>query len=61
MNYQSKKIKIFLIGIVVVIFSEVSVNLITENDFKNLMILMLLPTSIIISYLIFINKVKVSS
>ena len=61
MNYKSKKIKIFLIGIVVVIFSEVSVNLITENDFKNLMILMLLPTSIIISYLIFINKVKVSS
>jgi lipopolysaccharide export system permease protein len=60
-NYKSKKLLIFLIGIFLVVLSEISVNLISENNFKNLIILFLLPTSILLSYLIFINKVKTSS
>jgi lipopolysaccharide export system permease protein len=60
-NYRSKKIKVFLIGISTVIFSEVSVNFISENNFQNFIILMMLPILIIVSYLLFINKVKISS
>ena len=61
MNYKLKKIQIFLIGISMVVFSEISVNFISENDFHNLIVLSMLPILISISYLIFINRVKFSS
>ena len=54
-------IKIFLVGILFVVFSEVSVNLISENNFKNLMILIILPILILSFYLTFLRKVKISS
>ena len=60
-NYKFRKIKIFLIGIFLVVLSEVSVNLISENNLKNLMILLILPTLFLGSYLFFFNKVKTSS
>ena len=56
-----KKIKIFLIGITMVVFSEISVNFISENNFHNLIVLTMLPILICVSYLIFINRVKFSS
>ena len=60
-TYKLGKIKIFLTGILIVVLSEISINLISDNNLKNLIILMSLPTFILFSYLIFINKVKVSS
>ena len=60
-NYKFKKIQIFLIGISMVVFSEISVNFISENDFHNLIVLIMLPILIFVSYLVFINKVKFSS
>ncbi len=60
-DYKSGKIKIFLMGILLVVFSEISINLISENDLRNLMILLTLPFLILVTYLIFINKVKTSS
>ena len=60
-SYKLNKIKIFLIGILLVVFSEVSVNFISENNLKNLMILIILPVLILSSYLIFVNKVRISS
>ena len=61
LDYKTKKIKVFLVGILFVVLSEISINLISENNFQNLLILIILPSLILISYLIFINKVKVSS
>ena len=60
-EYKKNKIKIFFIGILIVVFSEFTINLISEDNLKNLIILMLLPILIIGSYLIFVNKVKISS
>jgi len=60
-NYKLKKIQIFLIGISMVVFSEISINFISENNFHNLLVLIMLPVLISISYLIFINRVKFSS
>jgi len=60
-NYKLRKIQIFLIGISMVVFSEISVNFISENNFYNLIVLLILPILISISYLIFINRVKFSS
>jgi len=60
-NYKLKKIQIFLIGISMVVFSEISVNFISENNFHNLIVLTMLPILICVSYLIFINRVKFSS
>ena len=60
-EYKSKKIKIFLIGIFLVVFSEISINLISDNNLRNLVILLILPTLIFVSYFIFTNKVKTSS
>ena len=60
-NYKLKKIQIFLIGISMVVFSEISINFISENNFYNLLVLIMLPVLISISYLIFINRVKFSS
>jgi len=60
-SYKLNKIRIFLIGILLVVFSEVSVNFISENNLKNLMILIILPVLILSSYLIFVNKVRISS
>ena len=60
-NYKFNKIKIFLIGILFVVFSEMSVNMISENNTKNLIIISILPIMSLISYLIFLNRVKLSS
>ena len=61
MNYKLKKIQIFLVGIVIVVFSEVSVNFISENNLHNLIVIIILPILISVSYLVFINRVKFSS
>ena len=61
MNYKLKKIQIFLMGISMVVFSEISVNLISENNLHNLIVIIILPILVFVSYLIFINKVKFSS
>ena len=60
-DYRYKKIKIFLTGISLVVFSEISINLISDDNLKNFIILLVLPILIFMSYFIFINKVKVSS
>ncbi len=60
-NYKYNKIKIFLIGILFVVFSEMSVNMISGNNFKNLIIISILPIISLISYIIFLNRVKFSS
>ena len=44
-----------------VVFSEISVNFISENDFHNLIVIIMLPILVFVSYLIFINRVKFSS
>ena len=61
MNYKFKKIQIFFIGAAMVVFSEISVNLISENNFHNMIVLLILPILTSISYLIFIKRVKFSS
>jgi lipopolysaccharide export system permease protein len=61
MNYKLKKIQIFFIGAAMVVFSEISVNLISENNFHNMIVLLILPILTSISYLIFIKRVKFSS
>jgi lipopolysaccharide export system permease protein len=60
-NYKLKKIQIFLIAISMVVFSEISVNFISENNFHNLIVLSMLPILICVSYFIFISRVKFSS
>ena len=60
-DYKYRKIKIFLLGILFVVLSEVSVNFISDNNFRNLIILISLPIFILISYFIFLTKVKISS
>ena len=52
-DYRSKKIKIFLIGTFLVVLSEISINLISEDFIRNLIILSILPFLILSSYLIF--------
>ncbi len=60
-DYRSKKIKIFLIGTLLVVLSEISINLISENLMRNLIVLSILPFLILSSYLIFLKKYKISS
>ena len=61
MNYKLKKIQIFFIGAAMVVFSEISVNLISENNFHNMIVLLILPILTSVSYLIFVKRVKFSS
>ena len=61
LNYKYFKIKIFLLGIILVIFSQISVNLVSKS---NLMSLTMIATPVILilfSYIIFLNKTKISS
>ncbi len=60
-NYKLNKITVFLIGIFLVVLSEISINLISENNIRNFLVILFLPLFILISYLTFINKVKISS
>ncbi len=60
-NYKYNKIKIFIVGILLVVFSEMSVSMISNDNLKNLAILLILPVISLISYLTFLNKVKISS
>ena len=61
LNYKSFKIKIFLLGISVVIFSQISVNLVSQNKLMSLIVVVVPIISILLSYLIFFNKTKSSS
>ena len=60
-DYRYKKIIIFLTGIILIITSEITVNLISENNLKNLIIVIILPILILGSYLFFINRMRLSS
>ena len=60
-DYRYKKIIIFLTGIILIITSEITVNLISENNLKNLIIIIILPILILGSYLFFINRMRLSS
>ena len=42
LNYKFFKIKIFLLGILIVIFSQISVNLVSKNNFMSLTMVILL-------------------
>ena len=61
LNYRLFKIKIFLSGIFVVIFSQISVNLVSKNNFMSLTMIITPILLMIISYLIFLNKTRSSS
>ena len=61
LNYKYFKIKIFLLGILIVIFSQISVNLVSKNNFMTLMMIITPIILFLLSYLIFLNKTKSSS
>ena len=61
LNYKFFKIKIFLLGILVIIFSQISVNLVSKNNFMSLSIIAAPIMLILFFYLIFLNKTKSSS
>ena len=61
LNYKFFKIKIFLLGILFVIFSQISVNLVSKSNFIGLTIIITPLILIIFSYIIFLNKTKYSS
>ena len=61
LNYKFFKIKVFLSGMFVVIFSQISVNLVSQNNFMSLTMVMTPIILFIFSYLVFLNKTKSSS
>ena len=61
LNYKFYKIKIFLFGILVVIFSQISVNLVSQNNLLSITMTVAPIILILLSYLIFLNKTKSSS
>ena len=61
LNYKIFKIKIFLSGILFVIFSQISVNLVSKSNFMGLTMIITPIILIISSYIIFLNKTKYSS
>ena len=60
-NYKFFKIKIFLLGILFVIFSQISVNLVSKSNFMGLTMIVTPMLLILFSYIIFLNKTKYSS
>ena len=60
-NYKKLRLKIFLIGMLVVVFSQVSVNLISEKMLNNILILFSVPLMLTLSYLLFNFKMKSSN
>ena len=61
LNYKFFKIKIFLLGILVVIFSQISVNLVSKSDYMSLLMIVTPLLLILFSYIIFLNKAKASN
>ena len=61
LNYKFFKFKVFLSGMFVVIFSQISVNLVSQNNFMSLTMVMTPIILFIFSYLVFLNKTKSSS
>jgi len=55
-NYSIWKFKIFIYSILIVILTELSVNLIDDNLVKNLVVLSLLPMIFFFSYSLFLKK-----
>ena len=60
-GYKFFKIKIFLSGIFIVIFSQISINLVSRNDFTTLIMTMLPLILNLLVYIIFLHKRKSSS
>ena len=60
-NYKQLKIKIFFTGMIIIVFSQVSVNLISENMLNNILVLFSVPVMFTLSYLLFNFKIKSSS
>ena len=61
LNYKYFKIKVFLSGILVVIFSQISVNLVSKNNFISLTVIITPIILILFTYLFFLNKTRTSS
>ena len=61
LKYKSFKIKIFLLGILLIIFSQISINLVSKSNFMSLTITIIPFILILFSYLIFLKKTKSSS
>ena len=61
LNYKFFKVKIFLLGMFTVIFSQISVNLASKNNFMSLTMIVTPIILMFFSYLIFLNKTKSSS
>lgn len=57
-DYKSWKIKIFIMAILILAFSQISINLITEDKLRNIIIILVLPISLLISNFFFSRKVK---
>ena len=60
-GYNKTKIKIFLSGIVLIILSQISVNLISENLLLNIATISFLPIMILLLYFLLNSKIKLSS
>ena len=60
-DYRFFKIKIFLTGILLIIFSQISVNLASKSNYMSLITIIVPLILIFFSYIIFLNKVKKSS
>lgn len=59
-NYNFFKIKIFSIGILLIIFSQISVNLVSKGNVIGLSLIILHLILLLLSYIIFLNKTKSS-
>ena len=60
-NYKFFKTKVFLSGILLIIFSQISVNLVSKSNFIGLIIILIPLILILSSYIIFLRKTKTSS
>ena len=61
LNYKFFKIKIFLTGIFIVIFSQISINLVNKSGYISLIIALVPLTLILLTYITYLNKTKSSS
>ncbi len=59
-NYKIFNLRVFLISIFFIVFSEVSVSMISKVNLVNLAIILVLPALLILSYYFFNNKSKTS-
>ena len=60
-NYNKTKFYTFLSGVLFIIYSQISVNLISEKLFMNLVIMSIVPFLLIILYFLFNLKMRMSS